>query len=339
MNGLGFSREKIQKKLRATNYLTVAQLFLRQNFLLEKPLEKEDIKPRLLGHWGTCPGINLAYACLKEFYKNNPNFSFVLGPGHGFPALQANLFIDGDLEKVDEKATRNEEGIEYICRNFSWPGGFPSHASPVTPGVICEGGELGYALGTSYGFALGHPEKTIAVLIGDGEFETATALSSMNLNKLIAGPKNGNVLPILHLNGYKISAPTIAGRKSERELNELIRGFGFTPLSVRGDNKDANLALGYAIDDFEKALNAADEIFKQIKRGEKASPPFIIMKTDKGLTGPEELDGKKIRGNYKAHQIPLQHVKTDEKELKILESWLKSYRFNELFDKEKGFVL
>ncbi len=336
MTGLGIDKEKILREIRAANYLTVAQLFLKQNFLLEKPLEFDDIKPRLLGHWGTCPGITLAYNCLKSFDKN---IDFVVGPGHGFPALQANLFLGCELNKVDEKAKRNADGIAYICKNFSWPDGFPSHASPVTPHVICEGGELGYALATSYGFALGHPEKTVACLIGDGEFETATALASMNLNKLFSGKANGNVLPILHLNGYKISAPTIAGRKSERELSELIRGFGFTPLFVRATNEDAELALSYAIEDFEGVLSEAYEIFKAIKKGEKKNPPFIIMKTDKGLTGPEELDGVKIRGNFKAHQIPLLNAKTDEKELKVLEAWLKSYRFNELFDREKGFIL
>lgn len=336
MTGLGINKETIRKRIRAANYLTVTQLFLKQNFLLDKHLEFDDVKPRLLGHWGTCPGITLAYNCLKS-YDNDINF--VVGPGHGFPALQANLFLDGELEKVDEKATRDENGIAYISKNFSWPDGYPSHASPVTPGVICEGGELGYALATSYGFALGHPEKTVAVLIGDGEFETATALASMNLNKLFSGKANGNVLPILHLNGYKISAPTIAGRKSDRELSELVRGFGFTPLYVRATNEDAELAIDYAIDDFENALNEAYKIFKKIKNGEKVNPPFIIMKTDKGMTGPEELNGIKIRGNFKAHQIPLLKAKTDEKELKVLEAWLKSYRFNELFDKDKGFTI
>ncbi len=336
MLGVGYNKDKILKKIRAANYLTVAQLFLRQNFLLEKELEFDDIKPRLLGHWGTCPGINLAYNCLKTYDKN---IDVVIGPGHGFPALQANLFIDGELEAVDSKATRDENGIAYVCKNFSWPGGYPSHASPMTPHVICEGGELGYALATSYGFCLGNPEKTVACLIGDGEFETATALASMNLNKLFNGTRNGNVLPILHLNGYKISAPTIAGRKSDREISELIRGFGFTPLFVRATNEDAELALNYAVDDFKNALDEAYSIFRSIKHGEKMNPPFIIMKTDKGLTGPEELDGLKIRGNFKAHQIPLLNAKTDEKELKVLNTWMKSYRFNELFDKEKGFTL
>ena len=330
MIGLGYEKSKILRKIRAANYLTVAQLFLQQNFLLETGLTQDDIKPRLLGHWGTCPGISLAYNCLKSY---DENIEFVVGPGHGFPALQANLFLDGELEKVDEKAARDLNGIEYICKNFSWPGGFPSHASPITPNVICEGGELGYALATSYGYVLGHPEKTIAVLIGDGEFETATTLASMNLNKLLSGKSNGKVLPILHLNGYKISAATIAGRKSERELSELIRGFGFTPIFVRATNKDADLALDYAVDDFKSALDQSYECFRN------GALPFIIMKTDKGLTGPEEINNVKIRGSFKSHQIPLPHAKTDEKELKILENWLKSYRFDELFDKEKGFTL
>lgn len=325
MNGLGFSKTEIKKRIRAANYLTVAQLFLCNNFLLENELKFSDIKPRLLGHWGTCPGINLAYACLKNFYQNESDFHFVLGPGHGFPALQANLFLDGELEKIDKKATRDKAGIEYICKNFSWPGGFPSHASPETPGVICEGGELGYALAESYGFALGHPDRIVAVLIGDGEFETATTLASMNLNKLLSGKNNGKVLPILHLNGYKISGPTIAGRKSDRELSELVRGFGFEPLFVRATNEDANQAIDYAIDDFENALTKA----KNLKH------PFIIMQTDKGLTGPEEVNGKKLRGNHESHQIPLKNPKTSENELKILENWLRSYRINEFIAGEK----
>lgn len=334
---MGYQKEKLEKRIRATNYLTVAQLFLKNNFLLERELKFDDIKSRLLGHWGTCPGINLAYACVKAYF---PKVDFILGPGHGFPALQANLFVDGELKKHDIKLSRDEAGIAHLCRSFSWPGGFPSHASPFTPGVICEGGELGYALGEAYGFALGHPDKLVAVLIGDGEFETATTASSMNLNKLLSSSANGVVLPILHLNGYKISAPTIAGRKSERELKELLRGYGFDPIIVRGDNDDSEKAISYAIDDFEAAFVKVEEKIRQIRNGEKdVAPPFIVMKTEKGMTGPEELNGVKIRGNYASHQIPLQKAKTDPEELKMLDSWLHSYRFNEVFDKKKGFLL
>lgn len=359
MSGIGGkSLERIRRRVRACDYLVVAQLFLQSDFLLEQPLTFDDIKPRLLGHWGTCHGINVAYANLRTYFskvkqkneylrqsdkllakvnpfavKNDavaeddyrpeervvdPNFSFILGPGHGFPALQANLFLDGDLEKVDAHATRNLSGISYICRNFSWPGGFPSHASPFTPGVICEGGELGYALGAAYGFALGHPERKIAVMLGDGELETATALASLNLVKLQGDhTKHGHVWPILHLNGYKISAPTLYGRKSERELGELVRGFGYTPLVINGDDPEV----------FQTVLTKA----------EKFEYPFFILRTEKGAGGPTEVHGRKVAGNFLAHQIPLPAAKTDAAELAILQGWLESYRFGELFSKEKGF--
>lgn len=323
---LNFS--KIKSRVRACDYLTVAQLFLQSDFLLEKPLSAGDIKPRLLGHWGTCHGINVAYANLKSWFaekiarseKASSDLHFILGPGHGFPALQANLFVDGDLEKVDPAATRDAKGIAYICKNFSWPGGFPSHASPITPGVICEGGELGYALGAAYGLSLGHPEKTIAVLLGDGELETASALASLNLVKLIGDHVyNGQVLPILHLNGYKISGPTVYARKSEREIKEFARGFGYTPFLIEDDSPEA----------FQKALKDSAEV----------NYPFFILRTEKGATGPKEVSGKKVAGNYLAHQIPLPEAKTDPEQLKILNDWLKSYNFSELFNPEKGFLL
>lgn len=307
MSGLGIENlERIKRRIRAADYLAVAQLYLKDNFLLERPLKLEDIKPRLLGHWGTCHGINVAYANLKSYFGDDPNFTFVLGPGHGFPALQANLFLDGDLEKVDPKATINKAGIAYICKHFSWPDGFPSHASPYTPGIITEGGELGYALANAYGVALGHPEKTLAVLIGDGELETATAIDSLNLKNLLGGAKNGKILPILHLNGYKISAPSIYARKSEREMSELIRGFGFTPVWIDGDDPEV----------FQTALM------------EDVDSPFYILKTEKGASGPNR--------HQDAHQIPLKDPKTNPEELKQLEEWLKSYNFAEVFDAEKG---
>ncbi|MBR3254381.1 hypothetical protein IKF88_01450 [Candidatus Saccharibacteria bacterium] len=301
--------ERIKKRIRACDYLCVAQLYLRDNFLLKNPLSYDDIKPRLLGHWGTCHGINVAYANLKSYFGDNPNFVFVLGPGHGFPALQANLFIDGELLKIDSEATLDYAGLSYICKNFSWPDGFPSHASPITPTVIAEGGELGYALANAYGVALGHSEKTLAVLIGDGELETATAIDSLNLRNLMDGPNNGKVLPILHLNGYKISAPSIYARKSERELNELIRGFGFTPIWIHGNNPE----------DFQEALR------------KKVEAPFYILQTEKGETGPNRY--------HLAHQIPLKNPSNNFKELEELEKWLKSYNFGELFDPVGGFKI
>lgn len=310
MNAVGISEiERIKRRIRICDYLVVAQLFLQDNFLLTRPLEFKDIKPRLLGHWGTCHGINVVYANLKEKFQDDPNFSFVLGPGHGFPALQANLFIDGELLKIDKKATLDKSGIEYICRNFSWPDGFPSHASPFTPGVITEGGELGYALANAYGVALGHPEKTIAVLIGDGELETATAIDSLNLRNILSGSKNGKILPILHLNGYKISGPTIYARKSERELNEMIRGFGFTPILIDGEDTER----------FQNVLNT------------DAESPFFIFRNEKGFGGPNRY--------HHSHQIPLKNAKENQEELKILEDWLKDYRFEELFNTVEGFTI
>ena len=313
MVGTNLTEQKIERRIRACNYLTVAQLFLQDNFLLDEPLAPEHIKPRLLGHWGTCPGINIVYANLKATVGD---FQFILGPGHGFPALQANLFVDGELEKVDGHATRTSDGIKYLCKNFSWPGGFPSHSSPITPGVISEGGELGYALAIAYGAALGAPEKTIAVLLGDGELETATAFASLNLPKLISHKVHGRVLPILHLNGYKISAPTISARTSERELHQLLRGCGYTPLEATAVN------------------------LREILEQAKSLPyPFIIFRSEKGATGPDFINGQKISGNYLAHQIPLPHAKTDPDELAILEDWLKSYKFMQIFSSRKGFDL
>ena len=300
--------ERIRKRVRLCDYLVVAQLFLQDNFLLERALTHDDIKTRLLGHWGTCHGINAVYANLFAKFGDDANFSFILGPGHGFPALQANLWLDGELEKVDKNASLDLAGLEYICRNFSWPDGFPSHASPITPHVITEGGELGYALANAYGSILGHPEKTVAVLIGDGELETATALDSLNLNTLLVGPNNGKVLPILHLNGYKISAPTIYARKSERELNEMIRGFGFSPIWITDEPSV-----------FQRGLSADKE------------SPFYVLVSEKGAGGPNR--------HHEAHQIPLKNPRTSDEELRILEQWMKSYRINELFDHEKGLLI
>lgn len=310
--------QSVDQRIRVCDYLSVAQIFLQSNFFLERKLDFSDIKPRLLGHWGTCHGINMIYANTRQL----PNFQFILGPGHGFPALQANLFLDGELLKVDQNATIDRAGVEYISKFFSWPNGFPSHASPSAPGVISEGGELGYALATAYGAALSAPEKNIVVVIGDGEFETGTALASMNLVKLI-GQKysaieyeadktlnkiHGTVLPFLHLNGYKISGPTITGRKSEHELMQLIRGFGFSPIMIETE----------APRDFAKAL----------EQGKSYANPFFILKTAKGASGPTEVAGAKIAGNYLSHQVPLKNAKTDQSELDLLEIWLKSYDFS-----------
>lgn len=335
MNGLGLDKDALNQYIRATDYLSVAQIFLKDNFLLDRPLDFNDIKPRLLGHFGTCPGINKAYAHLLAFIKRHDlDMMFILGPGHGFPALQANLFLEGSLNDFYSDATQNLAGIECICKGFSWPDGFPSHASPAIPGVISEGGELGYSLATAYGSVLDNPGLITACLIGDGEAETGALLASLNLNKLISPKTNGVVLPILHLNGYKISAPTIYGRMSDKELVNLFSGFGYEPIIVDStDGSDFH-------DQMYDALERSYQIIKSIKENYQDKffrLPFIIMKTQKGATGPKELNGEKIAGNYLSHQVILTEAKTNKNQLEMLESWLKSYRFNELYDKEAGF--
>ena len=325
--------ENFEKFRRVTDYLTVAQIFLQDNFLLERPLTAADIKPRLLGHWGSGPGVNLAYAHLNKLIKKyGQEMMFVLGPGHAFPALQANLFLDKSLAEFYPQATHDYAGIEYICKNFSWPYGFPSHSNPGTPGVILEGGELGYSLATSYGAVLDNPNMIVACLVGDGEAETGPAAAAWHLNKLVDPKTNGTVLPILHLNGYKISAPTVFGRMSNDELKSLFWGYGYEPRIVSGDDLDQQM---------EDALDWAHQTIWSIKNASEPTVaprmPMIIMRTLKGWGGVKELKGKKIEGNCLSHQVVLMEAKTDPEQLKLLEEWLKSYKFNELFDREKGF--
>lgn len=228
--------ESIKQTMRAANYLSAAQIYLMNNCLLEQPLTFVDIKPRLLGHWGTCPGINFIYAHLYYLIKKHHSpMLFILGPGHGYAALQANLFIEGTLNKYYPKASHTEQGISYLIKNFSWPYGFPSHSNPGTPGVILEGGELGYSLSTAFGAALDNPKLIVACVIGDGEAETGPTATAWHLNKFIDPATNGAVLPILHLNGYKISGPTLFGRMSNKELKSLFYGYGYQPFIVEGN--------------------------------------------------------------------------------------------------------
>lgn len=319
--------------MRAANYLTAAQIFLQDNFLLERPLIPNDIKPRLLGHWGSGPGVNLAYSHLSHLVKKyGQEMMFVLGPGHAFPALQANLYLEKTLGEFYPDATHTYDGISYICRNFSWPYGFPSHSSPETPGVILEGGELGYALATSYGAALDNRNMIVACLIGDGEAETGPTGGAWHLNKLVNPKTNGTVLPILHLNGYKISGPTVFGRMSDDELKALFWGYGYEPRIVSGDNLHEQM---------EGALDWAHQTIWDIKEAPEVriAPrlPMIIMRTLKGWSGIKELDGLKIEGNYASHQVVLTDAKQDVRQLTMLEDWLRSYKFDELFDRKHGF--
>ena len=286
--------ENIQKYVRAANYLSASQIYLQSNFLLENKLTQDDIKPRLLGHWGTCPGINFTYAHLNSLIKRkNAEMMFVLGPGHGFPAVQANLFLEGTLGKYYKEATVDEKGIGFICRNFSWPYGFPSHSSPGAPGVILEGGELGYSLSNSFGAVLDNPELTVACLVGDGEAETGPLATSWHLSKFLSPKRDGAVLPILHLNGYKISGPTIFGRMTNKDLKALFTGYGYKPIIVEGNTIDEKMyrALDECYEQIQKIKNEFDEA--DLKH-DFPRYPMIILKTPKGWTGIKKLKGKKI---------------------------------------------
>lgn len=326
-------RVGFEQYLRAANYLTVAQIFLQDNFLLERPLTFDDIKPRLLGHWGSGPGVNFVYSHLNYLIKRfGQEMLFVLGPGHAFPALQANLFLEKTLAEFYSDATHTYEGIGYICRNFSWPYGFPSHSNPGTPGVILEGGELGYSLATAYGAALDNRNMIVACLVGDGEAETGPTGGAWHLNKLVNPKTNGTVLPILHLNGYKISAPTVFGRMSDDELRALFWGYGYEPRIVSGDNLHEQM---------EETLEWAHHLIWDVKEAPdvRVAPrlPMIVMRTLKGWTGVKELGGQKIEGNCLSHQVVLTEAKTDPEQLRMLEDWLRSYHFSDLFHRDTGF--
>lgn len=320
---------------RAANYLTAAQIFLQDNFLMERDLTFDDIKSRLLGHWGSGPGVNFVYPHLSYLAKrHNQDMMFVLGPGHAFPALQANLLLEGTLAKYYPDATQTYDGIGYICRQFSWPYGFPSHSNPGTPGVILEGGELGYSLATSYGAALDNPNLIVACLVGDGEAETGPTATAWHLNKLLNPRKNGVVLPILHLNGYKISAPTIFGRMSNYELMTLFSGYGYHPRIVDVTESD------HPHQEMAEAMEWAWQLIHKVKTSKDLTEqhlPMIVFRSLKGWTGVKELDGQKIEGNALSHQVVLTEAKSSEEQLHLLNDWLQSYKFGELFDREHGF--
>ncbi|MFZ1258487.1 MAG: phosphoketolase family protein [Candidatus Saccharimonas sp.] len=329
-------KNSMGKYLRAVNYLTAAQIFLTDNFTMERKVKASDVKTRLLGHWGSGPGINFAYAHLSRFAKKyDQDMMFVLGPGHGFPALQANLFLEGTLTHFDPTLQLNLEGVARLCRQFSWPYGYPSHSNPETPGVILEGGELGYALSTSYGAVMDNPDLMVACLVGDGEAETGPTAGAWHLNKIINPRTDGIVLPILHLNGYKISQPTIFGRMSNYELMTLFSGYGYEPRIVDTTKDGVN-----PHDAMADALDWAHNLIQELRASkDTVAPrlPMIVMRTAKGWTGVKELNGEKIEGNCLSHQVVLMDAKTDEHQLKLLNEWLEGYNFPELFSATKGF--
>lgn len=325
--------EIIEKYWRTANYLGAAQLYLKKNFLLKEPLRSDDIKDRLLGHWGTVPGINLIYAHLNRLIRTYDLDMFLItGPGHGAPANLANLYLERSLEKFYPELTLDEKGLGHFIKMFSWPGGFPSHLYPGIPGTVHEGGELGYALATAFGAVMDNPKLIVACIVGDGEAETGPTAASWHCPKFIDPAESGAVLPILHLNGYKISNPTIYGTMDDQELISLFTGFGYLPRIVENADLHADLflALEWAYDDIQSIQHAA----RTGRPKNKPMWPLIILRSPKGWTGIKELDGVPIEGSYRSHQIPAKDLKTNPQSLRAVEGWLRSYHPEELFDDE-----
>ena len=330
--------ERLALYRRATNYIAVAMIYLQDNHMLEEPLQHDHIKHRLLGHWGTVPGLNLVYAGLNRLILDTQaSILLITGPGHGAPANLANLWIDGCLEDVYPELTRDRAGLAKLVRDFSWPEGFPSHVAPIVPGTIHEGGELGYALATGFGAALDNPDLIVAAIIGDGEAETGPTAGAWHSNKFLDPGTCGAVLPILHLNGYKIANPTIYKSMSNEELTKLFEGFGWHPLIVDGPTDELDAELSAALDTAHGEIRELqDQVRSGGKRPERPRWPMIVLKSPKGWTGPKVVDGVKVEGTSKSHQVPAMGAKTNAEHLKILEDWLRSYGPEELFDDKGG---
>ena len=325
--------KKIDAYFRACNYLSVGQLYLMNNPLLKRPLKMSDVKPNVVGHWGTAPGQNFVYTHLNRIIKKyDLNMIYISGPGHGGQAVVSNVYLEGTYSEVYPNITEDEEGLKKLFKQFSFPGGISSHAAPETPGSINEGGELGYSLAHAFGAVLDNPDLIAACVIGDGEAETGPLATSWHYNKFLNPKTDGVVLPILHLNGYKIANPTIFARISDEELDNFFKGCGYTPYYVEGDapmymHRRMALVL-------EQVVSKIKKIKKNALSGDTSRPmwPIIILKTPKGWTGPKEVDGKEIENTFRAHQVPIIVNKDNPKNLKLLEKWLKSYRPEELFD-------
>ena len=327
--------DKIDAYWRAANYLSVGQIYLYDNPLLKKPLKKEHVKPRLLGHWGTTPGLNFIYAHLNRVIKQRDlNMIYIIGPGHGGPGIVANAYMEGTYSEVYPNIAQDEEGMKRLFTQFSFPGGIPSHVAPETPGSIHEGGELGYAISHAYGAAYDNPDLIVACVVGDGEAETGPLATSWHSNKFLNPLTDGVVLPILHLNGYKIANPCVLARISHEELDQLFRGYGYTPYFVEGSDPEKMHQL---------MASTLDNILEDIHRikadasrnGVKKRPlwPMIILRSPKGWTCPKEIDGKRTEGYWRSHQVPMGEMHEKPAHIKILEKWMKSYKPEELFDK------
>jgi xylulose-5-phosphate/fructose-6-phosphate phosphoketolase len=318
---------------RAANYLSVGQIYLLDNPLLREPLKAEHVKPRLLGHFGTTPGLNLIWVHLNRAIRaRSLQAIYVTGPGHGGPGIVANAYLEGTYSELYPNVGPGEDGLRELFRQFSFPGGIPSHVAPETPGSIHEGGELGYALAHAYGAAYDNPDLLVCCVIGDGEAETGPLAASWHSNKFLDPATDGAVLPVLHLNGYKIANPTVLARIPEDELVALLEGYGHRPLLVSGEEPElVHQAFAAALDD---ALDEIDAIQRAARNGGRATRPrwpMIVLRTPKGWTGPKEVDGKPVEGTWRSHQVPIAEVRENRAHLQLLEEWLKSYRPEELF--------
>ena len=318
----------------AANYLSVGQLYLNDNPLLREPLKPSHVKSMLLGHWGTTPGQNFIYVHLNRIIKKyDLDMFYISGPGHGGPALVGNTYLEGTYSEIYPDISQDETGLKKLFKQFSFPGGIPSHVSPECPGSIHEGGELGYSLSHAFGAVFDNPELVVACVIGDGEAETGPLATAWHSNKFLNPITDGAVLPILHLNGYKIANPTVLDRISHKELNQLLRGYGWKPYFVEGDKPEKmHQHMAAALD---KVIAEIHEIQNNArKKNDTARPrwPMIVLKSPKGWTGPKEVDGVPIEGTFRAHQIPILIDSQHPNHLKLLESWMKSYKPEELFD-------
>ncbi len=325
---------KIDAYWRAANYLSVGQIYLYDNPLLKKPLKREHIKPRLLGHWGTTPGLNFIYVHLNRVIKERDlNMIYIIGPGHGGPGLVANAYLEGTYTEVYPNVSQDMQGVKRLCKQFSFPGGIPSHVAPETPGSIHEGGELGYALVHAYGAAFDNPDLVVACVVGDGEAETGPLATSWHSNKFLNPVRDGAVLPILHLNGYKIAGPTVLGRMPHDELESLFRGYGYTPLFVEGEQPARmHELMAAALDNVLTEIEKIQQDARAKGFSKRPSWPMIVLRTPKGWTGPKEVDGKPAENTFRSHQVPMGEMDRPE-HIKILERWMKSYQPEKLFDK------
>jgi xylulose-5-phosphate/fructose-6-phosphate phosphoketolase len=329
--------DRIDSWWRAANYLSIGQIYLLANPLLREPLIRDHVKPRLLGHWGTTPGLNFLYAHLnRAILERKQSTVYIAGPGHGGPGMVANAWLDGTYSEVYPDIDRTEAGIGRLFRQFSFPGGIPSHASPDTPGSMHEGGELGYALSHAYGAAFDNPDLLVACVIGDGEAETGPLATAWHGNKFLNPRQDGVVLPILHLNGYKIANPTVLARIPEDELLALMRGYGHEPFLVSGgfDGEDPKLVHARFAAVLDEVLDRIAAIKATAAAGDASRPtwPMIILRTPKGWTCPAEIDGVPVEGTWRAHQVPLASARDTDEHLRVLDDWMRSYRPEELFD-------